>query len=61
MAEALGFWKFINTTSEDKRMNKKKLLEDIFEGFVGAIENVYQRRMKLKMLDIQLVIDLLLK
>ena len=43
LAEALGFWKFVNASVEDKRTNKKKLLEDIFESFVGALEYVVEK------------------
>jgi dsRNA-specific ribonuclease len=43
LAGALGFWKFVNASSEDKRTNKKKLLEDIFESFVGALEYIIEK------------------
>jgi dsRNA-specific ribonuclease len=38
MAEALGFWRFVNASDEDKKVNRKKLLEDVFEAFIGALE-----------------------
>jgi dsRNA-specific ribonuclease len=43
MAEALGFWKFVNAVPEEKRESRKKLLEDIFESFVGALEYIIEK------------------
>jgi dsRNA-specific ribonuclease len=38
MARSLGFWTFIRTSEEEKERSERKLLEDVFEAFVGCLE-----------------------
>jgi len=38
IAESLGFWPFISATDKEKSSNKKSLLEDTFEAFIGATQ-----------------------
>ena len=38
IAEALEFWPFISATDKEKSSNKKSLLEDTFEAFIGATQ-----------------------
>lgn len=40
IAENLGFWPFITASEEVRYSFKKKLLEDVFEACIGAIEYV---------------------
>lgn len=40
IAENLGFWPFISASEEFRLRSKKKLLEDVFEALIGAIEFV---------------------
>lgn len=48
MAEALGFWQFVNASEEDKKINRKKLLEDIFEAFIGALEYIVGKQQEVE-------------
>lgn len=38
IADSLGFWPFISATDKEKSSNKKSLLEDVFEAFIGATQ-----------------------
>lgn len=38
IAEDLGLWSFISASEDMRYRAKKKLLEDVFEAFIGAIE-----------------------
>lgn len=38
IADKLGFWKFITASVEEREHNKKKLMEDCFEAFIGCTE-----------------------
>ena len=38
IAESLGFWNFITATHDHRKKEKKKLLEDVFEAFLGVTE-----------------------
>mgnify|MGYP001567063145 FL=1 len=38
-AENLGFWPFISATCDQRNNQKKKLLEDTFEAFLGMVES----------------------
>lgn len=40
IAEELGFWNFISASNDFRAKNKKSLLEDVFEAFVGYTEEV---------------------
>jgi dsRNA-specific ribonuclease len=40
IAEDLGMWKFISASEEYRHRSKKKLLEDVFEALIGAVEYV---------------------
>jgi dsRNA-specific ribonuclease len=40
IAENLGFWKFIRASEQKKETDKKSLLEDVFEAFVGVTETI---------------------
>jgi dsRNA-specific ribonuclease len=39
-ADKLDFWKYIRMTSEIQERHKKKVLEDVFEAFIGALEMI---------------------
>ena len=43
IAESLGFWEFITATEEERNHNKKPLLEDTLEAFVGAVEYIIDK------------------
>lgn len=38
IAEKLGFWPFIRASSAEKEINRKSLLEDVLEAFIGLTE-----------------------
>jgi dsRNA-specific ribonuclease len=38
IAEDLGFWPYIRASNEERSRNKKSLLEDCFEAFIGVVE-----------------------
>lgn len=40
IAEKLGFWPYINATPHERDTKKKSLLEDVFEAFVGATQQI---------------------
>jgi len=46
VTEELGFWKFITASKYDKSKNKKPLLEDCFESFIGCAESIIDERFK---------------
>lgn len=41
LAEQLNFWKYLTASEEDRMRNKKPLLEDTFEAFIGCTEQVF--------------------
>lgn len=45
-AESLGFWPFITSTQEDKNRNKKDLLEDVFEAFLGGTSSILDEQIR---------------
>lgn len=40
IAEDLNFWPFISALQEDRDRLKKSLLEDVFEAFLGVVEDI---------------------
>lgn len=44
IAERLGFWPFISSSVDQRNRNKKKLLEDVFEAFLGAVAEITEER-----------------
>lgn len=38
LADKMGFWPFISATQDERDREKKSLLEDVFEAFLGVIE-----------------------
>lgn len=40
IAEKLNFWDFISAPNDLRQRNKKSLLEDVFEAFIGATEYI---------------------
>lgn len=44
IAEKLGFWPFISASAEQRQRNKKPLLEDVLEAFLGAVAEVVDKR-----------------
>lgn len=40
IAEQIGFWEFISTDLNSRQTQKKKLLEDTFEAFIGCIVQI---------------------
>lgn len=47
IAEELGFWDFISSSLDTRNTAKKKLLEDVFEAFIGVTENMIDRKFKI--------------
>jgi len=45
-AESLGFWPYISSTQEDRNRNKKDLLEDVFEAFIGGTSCILDDQIK---------------
>lgn len=43
-AEKLGFWDYISTTNTLRKWNRKDLLEDTFESFIGVTEYILDAR-----------------
>lgn len=46
IADGLGFWDFISASEEERGRNKKPLLEDVFEAFIGATEFIIDSNIK---------------
>ena len=46
IAENLGFWPYISASEDERSRNKKSLLEDTFEAFIGAIEYIVDSRLR---------------
>lgn len=40
LAEELNFWEYLTASEEDRMRNKKPLLEDTFEAFIGCTEQI---------------------
>lgn len=40
IAEKLGFWPYINATQYERDTKRKSLLEDVFEAFIGATQQI---------------------
>jgi len=47
IAESLGFWNFISETDSERLRNKKHLLEDVFEAFLGATASIIDNQIKM--------------
>jgi dsRNA-specific ribonuclease len=43
IARELGFWNFISATNDLRQRKMKPLLEDVFEAFLGAMEDILDR------------------
>ena len=46
IAENLGFWPFISANEEQRNTEKKKLLEDTFEAFIGVTELMIDEKIR---------------
>jgi dsRNA-specific ribonuclease len=46
IADGLGFWDFITASEDERSRNKKPLLEDVFEAFIGATEFIIDSHIK---------------
>lgn len=46
IAEMLGFWSFITASDDERSRNKRPLLEDTLEAFIGATEYLIDTRIK---------------
>lgn len=46
IAENLGFWPFISASEEQRNTEKKKLLEDTFEAFIGITELMIDEKIR---------------
>ena len=46
IAENLGFWPFISADEEQRNTEKKKLLEDTFEAFIGVTELMIDEKIR---------------
>lgn len=40
IAEKLGFWPYINATQHERDTKRKSILEDVFEAFIGATQQI---------------------
>ena len=40
LADKLDFWKFVRMSRETQERDKRKVLEDVFESFIGGIETI---------------------
>ena len=45
-ADKLGFWEFITATEEERMRERKDLLEDVFEAFIGATAFILDNNIK---------------
>jgi len=46
IAESMGFWEYISASEEQRNSEKKKLLEDTFEAFIGTTEYILDTKIK---------------
>lgn len=46
IAESMGFWDYISSSEDQRNSEKKKLLEDTFEAFIGATEYMLDTKIK---------------
>lgn len=46
IADKLGFWPYISATEKQRNTLKKKLLEDVFEAFLGAVEFILDNNIR---------------
>ena len=44
LAEELKFWDYLTASEEDRSHNKKHLLEDTFEAFIGCTEQILDKK-----------------
>ncbi len=44
IADRLGFWPYVRASDEQRKTAKKKLLEDVFEAFIGVTESIVDDR-----------------
>lgn len=44
LADKLGFWNYITASIENRKQNKKDILEDTFEAFIGATVKILDER-----------------
>lgn len=44
ISESLGFWPYISANMYERNHNKKKLLEDVFEAFLGATSYILDKK-----------------
>ena len=44
LAEKLNFWEYLTASDEDRSHNKKHLLEDTFESFIGCTEQILDKK-----------------
>lgn len=47
IADKLGFWKYISASENERLHNKKDLLEDVFEAFIGATTHLLEKHFKI--------------
>lgn len=47
IAEKLGFWPYINATQHERDTKRKSLLEDVFEAFIGATQQILDNEYEL--------------
>lgn len=47
LADTLGLYKYIRSSPEEKQNDKKKILEDVFEAFLGCLEHLVDEHIKL--------------
>lgn len=40
LAEKMNFWRYIRMSPETQQRDKRKVLEDVFEAFIGCMENI---------------------
>lgn len=47
IAEKLGYWEYISCSMKERNNNMKHVMEDVFEAFVGALEDVINTEYKI--------------
>ena len=47
LADKMNFWKFIRMSVETQQRDKRKVLEDVFEAFIGCLENIVDQSLNM--------------
>lgn len=47
LADKMNFWKYIRMSKETQQRDKRKVLEDVFEAFIGCLENIIDQTLNM--------------